>query len=88
MTYPLSYRHVEEPRQEHGVSVEHVTINREGLRYSLQREEACYRRTRARPSMFCWQRCPNGALQRLHYSMRWPLRSQASHHRDALAVHV
>jgi hypothetical protein len=34
VAYPLSYRHVEELRQERGVSVDHTTVNRWVVKYS------------------------------------------------------
>ena len=43
VAYPLSYRHVEELRQERGVSVDHATVNRWVLKYSPQLEEAFHR---------------------------------------------
>jgi putative transposase len=44
--YPLSYRQLEELMQEHGVSVDHATINRWVLKYSPQLEETFHRRKR------------------------------------------
>jgi hypothetical protein len=41
VAYPLSYRHVEELREERGVSVDHATIQRWVVKYSPQLEEAC-----------------------------------------------
>jgi putative transposase len=43
VAYPLSYRHVEELRQERGVSVDHATVNHWVLKYSPQLEEAFHR---------------------------------------------
>ena len=34
LAYPLSYRHLEEMMQEHGVLVDHATINRWVLQYA------------------------------------------------------
>ena len=47
VAYPLSYRHVEELREERGVAVDHATINRWVLKYSPQLEEAFHRRKRS-----------------------------------------
>jgi len=44
--YPVRYRHGEERMAERGVSVEHATIQRWGVKSSPLREEACPRRTR------------------------------------------
>jgi putative transposase len=44
LAYLLSYRHVEELMQEHGVAVDHSTVNRWVLKYSPQLEEAFHRR--------------------------------------------
>jgi putative transposase len=46
VAYPLSYRHVEELMEEHGVSVAHSTVNRWVVKYSPQLEEAFHRRKR------------------------------------------
>jgi len=46
VTYPLSYRQLEELMQERGVSVDHATINRWVLKYSPQLEAAFHRRKR------------------------------------------
>jgi putative transposase len=43
---PLSTRHVEARMEERGVEVDHSTMNRGGLPYSPQLEEACHRRKR------------------------------------------
>ena len=53
VAYPLSYRQLEEMMQERGVSVDHSTINRWVLKYSLQREAACHRRKR--PVWVSWR---------------------------------
>jgi putative transposase len=47
VAYPLSTRHVEELREERGVSVDHATINRWVIKYSPQLEEAFHRRKRS-----------------------------------------
>jgi putative transposase len=44
VVYPLSYRQVEELMEERRVSVDHATINRWVLKYSLPLEEAFHRR--------------------------------------------
>jgi hypothetical protein len=44
VAYLLSYRQVEELMQERSVSIDHATINRWVLKYSLQLEEAFHRR--------------------------------------------
>jgi putative transposase len=44
VTYPLSTRHVEELMEERGVEVDHPTMNRWGIKYSPQLEEAFHRR--------------------------------------------
>ena len=43
MAYPLSYRQLEELMLECGVSVDHATINRWVLKYSLPLEDAFHR---------------------------------------------
>jgi putative transposase len=43
LAYPLSYRQVEELMEEHGVSVDHATINRWVLKYSPHLEAAFHR---------------------------------------------
>ena len=43
---PLSYRHVEELLEERGVPVDHATIQRWVVKYSLQPEDAFHRRKR------------------------------------------
>jgi hypothetical protein len=53
VAYPLSYRQVEELMQERGVSVDHATINRWVLKYSLQLEQAFHRRER--PVWMSWR---------------------------------
>jgi putative transposase len=53
VAYPLSTRHVEELRQERGVSVDHATINRWVIKYSPQLEEAFHRRKR--PAGSSWR---------------------------------
>jgi putative transposase len=53
VTYPLSYRQVEELMQERVVSVDHATINRWVLKYSPQLEAAFHRRKR--PVWFSWR---------------------------------
>jgi putative transposase len=46
VAYPLSYRHVEELRAEHGVPVDHATIQRWVVKSSPQLAEAFHRRKR------------------------------------------
>jgi transposase-like protein len=46
VAYPLSYRHVEELMEERGGPVDHATIQRWGVTYSPQLEEAFHRRKR------------------------------------------
>jgi putative transposase len=46
VAYPLSYRQVEELRQERGVSVDHATLNRWVLKDSPELEAAFHRRKR------------------------------------------
>ena len=53
LAYPLSYRQLEEMRQERGVRVEHVTLNRWVLNYAPQLEEAFHRRKR--PAWSSWR---------------------------------
>lgn len=53
VTYPLSYRHVEELMQERGVSVDYATINRWVLKYAPQLEAAFHRRKR--PVWLSWR---------------------------------
>jgi putative transposase len=53
VAYPLSYRQLEELMQERGVSVDHATINRWVLKYSLQLEAAFHRRKR--PVWMSWR---------------------------------
>jgi transposase-like protein len=47
VAYPLSYRHVEELLEERGVPVDHATIQRWVVKYSLQLEDACHHRKRS-----------------------------------------
>jgi transposase-like protein len=53
VAYPLSYRHVEELMEERGVSVDHATLQRWVVKYSLQLEEAFHRRKR--PVWVSWR---------------------------------
>ena len=53
VAYPSSYRHVEELMEEHGVSVDHATIQRWVVKYSPQLEEAF--RRRKRPVWVSWR---------------------------------
>ena len=53
VAYPLSYRHVEELRQERGVSVNHTTVNRWVVKYSLPLAAVFYRHKR--PVWLSWQ---------------------------------
>jgi putative transposase len=53
VAYPLSYRPLEELMQEHGVAVDHATINRWVLKYAPQLEEAFHRRKR--PVWLSWR---------------------------------
>ena len=53
VAYPLSTRHVEELMEERGVEVDHSTINRWVIKYSLQLEEAFHRRKR--PVWVSWR---------------------------------
>jgi putative transposase len=53
VAYPLSRRHVEELMEEHGIHVDHSTINRWVIKYSPQLEEAFHRRRR--PVWVSWQ---------------------------------
>src|SRR5262245_22607841 len=46
VAYPLSYRHIEELMKERGVEVDHSTIQRWVVKYSLPLEEAFHRRKR------------------------------------------
>jgi putative transposase len=46
VAYPLSTRHVEKFMEERGVEVDHSTMNRWGIKYRPQLEEACHRRKR------------------------------------------
>ena len=47
VAYPLSYRHVEELLEERGVPIDHATIQRWVVKYSLLLEEVFHRRKRA-----------------------------------------
>jgi putative transposase len=47
VAYALSYRQLEELRQERGVCVDHSTIHRWALKYAPQIEEAFQRRKRS-----------------------------------------
>jgi len=42
LSYPLSYRHVEELMKERGVSVDHSTINRWVVKYARELVEATF----------------------------------------------
>jgi putative transposase len=53
VAYPLSTRHVEELMEERGVEVDHSTMNRWGIKYSPQLEEAFHRRKR--PVWVSWR---------------------------------
>jgi putative transposase len=53
VAYPLSYRHVEELIRERGVAVDHATVNRWVVKYSLQLEAAFHRRKR--PIWLSWR---------------------------------
>src|SRR6266404_707778 len=53
LAYPLSYRHVEELLEEHGVPIDHATIQRWVVKYSPQLEEAFHRRKR--PVWVSWR---------------------------------
>src|SRR6266403_5707787 len=53
LAYPLSYRHVEELLEEHGVPIDHATIQRWVVKYSPQLEEALHRRKR--PVWVSWR---------------------------------
>jgi putative transposase len=53
LAYPLSTRHVEELMKERGVSVDHATINRWVITYSLQLEDAFH--CRKRPVWASWR---------------------------------
>jgi transposase-like protein len=53
VAYPLSSRHVEELMQARGVSVDHATIQRWGVKYSPALEAAFHRRKR--PVWVSWQ---------------------------------
>src|SRR5918999_2411211 len=53
VAYPLSYRHVEELKEERGVAVDHATVNRWVVKYSPQLEEAFHRRKR--PVWLSWR---------------------------------
>jgi putative transposase len=46
VAYPLSTRHVEELMREHGVPVDHATVNRWVVKYSLPLDAAFHRRKR------------------------------------------
>ena len=46
LAYPLSYRHVEELMAEHGVELDHATIQRWVIKYSPLLEEAFHQRKR------------------------------------------
>ena len=46
LAYPLSYQHVEELMEERGVPIDHATIQRWVVKYSLHLEAAFYRRKR------------------------------------------
>ena len=56
VAYPLSTRHVEKFMEERGVEVDHSTMNRWGIKYRPQLEEACHRRKR--PVWVSWQQFP------------------------------
>jgi transposase-like protein len=53
LAYPLSTRHVEELMEERGVKVDHSTINRWVIKYSLQLEDEFHRRKR--PVWVSWR---------------------------------
>jgi putative transposase len=53
VAYPLSYRHVEELMREHGVSVDHTTVNHRVVKYSPPLEAADHRHKR--PVWMSWR---------------------------------
>jgi putative transposase len=53
VAYPISYRQLEEMMEEHGVDVDHATLNRWVLRYVPLLERAF--RTRKQPVGFSWR---------------------------------
>jgi len=53
VAYPLSYRHVEELLEERGVPIDHATIQRWVVKYSLLLEEVFHRRKR--PVWVSWR---------------------------------
>jgi putative transposase len=74
VAYPLSYRHIAELMQERGVSVDHATVHRWVLNYSLPLGEACHRRKR-----------PVGISWRMDETYRycWRTRGMRVHEREA-----
>jgi transposase-like protein len=53
VAYPLSTRHVEELMEEHGVAVDHATINRWVVQYSPRLEATFHHRKR--PVWLSWR---------------------------------
>ena len=55
VTYPLSYRHLEEMMEERGVSVDHSSINRWAIRFLPHIEKMARKRKRKRPVGSSWR---------------------------------
>ena len=55
LSYPLSYRHVEELMKERGVSVDHSTINRWVVKYAKKLEATFSKQFRKYESYISWQ---------------------------------
>ena len=55
LSYPLSYRHVEELMKERGVSVDHSTINRWVIKYAKELEATFNNKFRKYGSYISWK---------------------------------
>ena len=55
LSYPLSYRHVEELMKERGVSVDHSTINRWVIKYAKELEATFSKQFRKYGSYVSWK---------------------------------
>ncbi|MGQ4002603.1 transposase [Francisellaceae bacterium CB299] len=55
LSYPLSYRHVEELMKERGVSVDHSTINRWVIKYARELEDTFSKKFRKYDAYVSWK---------------------------------
>lgn len=55
LSYPLSYRHVEELMKERGVNVDHITVNRLVIKYAKELEATFSKKFRKYGSYISWK---------------------------------